>query len=165
MSIVEEFRTIVWAPDYSISNLGRVRSDRYGRILKNTLSTDGYHRVTLIVDKERRQVYVHRLVLEAFVPNTEGKPYCDHIDRIKTNNVVTNLRWCHSSENACNKSLLARNTSGHTGVYRHTTTGKWMAYIRKGGVMSYLGLYDDLEEAAAVRKTAAQQLFGEWAPL
>lgn len=43
--------------------------------------------------KVMKNFYVHRLVAEVFIPNPEGKPIVDHIDRDPKNNSVTNLRW------------------------------------------------------------------------
>lgn len=49
-----------------------------------------------------KNFYVHRLVAEVFIPNPEGKPIVDHIDRNPHNNSVTNLRWATISENRLN---------------------------------------------------------------
>ena len=47
--------------------------------------------------------YIHRLVALAFLPNPEGLPQIDHINREKTDNRVSNLRWCTVRENWANK--------------------------------------------------------------
>lgn len=47
---------------------------------------------------------VHRLVAFTFIPNLNGKPFIDHINRIKTDNRVDNLRWCTCKENNNNTS-------------------------------------------------------------
>ena len=55
-------------------------------------------------DKFVKQVryYVHRLVAETIIPNPNHLPEIDHENRIKTDNRVTNLRWCTRKENLRN---------------------------------------------------------------
>lgn len=63
------------------------------------LSKNGYCVVDLYKNCERKRYYVHRLVAEAFIPNTKNLPCINHKDEIKTNNNVTNLEWCDWSYN------------------------------------------------------------------
>lgn len=98
---------------YEISNLGNVRSkDRLiisinsnsyikrGRELKPKKHKDGYLFVQLTSDKKRSNLYIHRLVAQAFIINPEQKPLVNHIDGNKRNNWVENLEWVTSKENA-----------------------------------------------------------------
>lgn len=85
--------------NYSVSNTGNVRNDETGKILKPIDVGNGYFRVCLYKDKTGKQMSLHRVVAEAFVPNPEGKPEVNHIDGRPGNNAAENLEWCTRSEN------------------------------------------------------------------
>lgn len=89
---------------YQVSNFGRVRSlDRNGKgkgngskgkILKLCLDkSNGYYIVMLYKNGISKKYSVHRLVAEAFIPNPDNLPTVDHINRIRTDNRIENLRW------------------------------------------------------------------------
>jgi len=71
-----------------VSDHGRVELPT-GVITKGFKSAKGYMRV------EIRGVcyFVSRLVCETYVPNIESKPTVDHINRVRDDNRLTNLRW------------------------------------------------------------------------
>ena len=91
---------------YEVSNWGRVKSLNYnhtgkGKILKQQQSMDGYYSVGLSKNGILKRYYVHRLVAEAFLPNSDNLPLINHKDENKTNNNVDNLEWCDAKYN-CN---------------------------------------------------------------
>ena len=56
---------------------------------------DGYKRVTI----NKKEHVVHRLVAETFLERIPGKDYVDHINRLRDDNRVENLRWVTAFEN------------------------------------------------------------------
>lgn len=105
---------------YEISNKSRVKSverqvnHHYGtrivneKILEGYIGKRGYLEITLRKGAIRRRFYIHRLVMEYFVPNPENKPCIDHIDGNKLNNQINNLRWVTYKENTNNPITLKR---------------------------------------------------------
>ena len=91
---------------YQVSNLGRVRSlgnnkRKKDKIRKQIKTCKGYLRVGLHKDGATTWEYVHRLVAQAFIPNTGNLPQVNHKDENKENNCVDNLEWCTNEYN-CN---------------------------------------------------------------
>ena len=91
---------------YQVSNIGRVRNSKTGRILKQWKDRQGYFNVKLYKDSNKKTYKVHRLVALAFIPNTENKPQVDHINTIRHDNRMENLRWATQSENNNNELTL-----------------------------------------------------------
>ena len=96
---------------YEVSDSGKVRSVyRYKRVLKPMISTTGYERVDLFKNKHRKQFSVHRLVAMAFIENPDNKPFVNHKDENKCNNVVDNLEWVTHVENCRYGTAIKRRT-------------------------------------------------------
>ena len=49
--------------------------------------------------KKRKDLYIHRLVAEYFIPNPSHKKYINHKNCIRSDNRVENLEWCTAKEN------------------------------------------------------------------
>lgn len=96
---------------YEVSNLGRIKSlERYVKgvyglrfnkecILKPRVDGNGYLECCLWKNNKQRQLLIHRLVAEAFIPNPDNLPQVNHINEDKTDNRVENLEWCTASYN------------------------------------------------------------------
>ena len=87
---------------YEITTNGTVIRHHKAHIkeLVGAQNSAGYCVVGLSKKGVAIQHLVHRLVAEYFIPNPEGKEMVDHIDEDKTNNSISNLRWCSAKENA-----------------------------------------------------------------
>ena len=66
---------------------------------KNVSSTNGYVYVLLCNKGKCKNVRLHKLVAEAFIPNPYNLPQINHKDGNKQNNKVDNLKWCTCQEN------------------------------------------------------------------
>ncbi len=92
---------------YQVSNLGNIKSLSYNhsgkeRILKPYKKESGYLYIDLFAKGKRKTYRVSRLVALAFIDNPEGKREVDHINTIKDDNRVENLRWVTRKENMAN---------------------------------------------------------------
>ena len=90
----------VWVPAYcnnevEVSNLGRVRDKTDLSLRKGTIQR-GYVSVSI----KDKNYPVHRLVLQSFNPQSNfSELTVDHINGIKTDNRLENLRWATNEEN------------------------------------------------------------------
>lgn len=115
----EEWRPVIgYEGLYEVSNKGRVRSldrMRYDgkrsyavreRVLKQKLNAYGYPVVSLNKSGKSKTATVHRLIANAFLENPEGKRCIDHINGVRDDNRLENLRWATHKENADNMFRL-----------------------------------------------------------
>lgn len=86
-------------PNYEVSDLGEVRNISLGIVLTAYDNGLGYFQVKLRNSTTKATKYVHRLVAEAFLPNTNPKLEVHHKDHDKANNRLENLSWVTKSEN------------------------------------------------------------------
>ena len=92
---------------YQVSNFGRVKGLKRSKIRKLCNDRGGYLCVSLKKQGTVKLCKVHRLVAVAFIPNPENKPQIDHINAIKTDNTIKNLRWVSAKENVRNPLNMA----------------------------------------------------------
>ena len=111
--------------DYQVSKLGRIRSLKRKniKIMNIKINRHGYCTVYLTKNGILKTLTVHRLVAKAFIPNPENKPCIDHINTIRTDNRVENLRWVTHKEN-CNNELTIKKKSDNTKGENNPMYGK-----------------------------------------
>ena len=113
------------------------------------LNPDGY----IYIRYNNRGFLAHRLawyLTYGYFPEND----IDHINNIKTDNRISNLREVSRSCNMQNQKVRSSNTSGITGVCFAKHRGKWRAYIRIQNKLIHLGLYHAKLDAALARFNA-----------
>lgn len=99
-------------PGYFITEDGRVYSKKRDKFLKTRKAKGGYLRVTLSVNCKLITRLVHQLVIEAYGPACPGEGYTvDHINRVRTDNRIENLRWANNIEQQANRTNTRVNYS------------------------------------------------------
>lgn len=124
---------------YAISDHGRVMAlerkiiDSLGisrrmkrKIIRPTLSKNGYHFVGLYKENKGIKVSVHSLVLNHFIGSSPSNIHqCNHKDGVKTNNHYSNLEWVTPKQNVLhsfkvlNKTVLSGNDHPNTKLKDH----------------------------------------------
>jgi hypothetical protein len=99
----EELFPIKGYEDYGITKSGKIWSYpkyfRKGLFLKFS-KRNGYYFLRLTKNKKQKNICIHRLMAETFIPNPENKPCINHKNGIKTDNRIENLEWCTNKENS-----------------------------------------------------------------
>jgi hypothetical protein len=93
----------------------------------------------------------HRVVY-AMQNESWPKGEIDHINGVRSDNRISNLRDVSRFENSHNKTINKNNTSGQMGV--RLAAGLWVAQIHFKGYKVDLGKFYDKDEAIKARKTA-----------
>jgi hypothetical protein len=118
---------------------------------------EGYMMITINGKSYRR----HRLIWAYFYGDPGTNTEIDHINRIKGDDRIENLRLATRQENSYNV-VYSTNKSGHPGVCWHKRDKKWRVSIRVNGVNKHLGYYTQLDDACQAYKTAALKYHGSY---
>ena len=89
----------------------------------------------------------------------------DHINNIRNDNRVGNLREATEKQNSWNRKGNKTSKCEYKGVQKIQNSKKWMARIGKDGIFYRLGSFVSKEEAAIAYNKKALELFGEFAKL
>jgi hypothetical protein len=137
---------IVNYANYTIHPDGTVYSKNYNRCIKTFLNDTGYLRIRLSNEVNKKNILIHRLVAEHYIPNPNNYTQVDHINRIKTDNNVSNLRWVTHRENQHNKV----NNVEHINIHQRLN-GTYRVRIRYQNKRMFDKTFDKLEEAILAR--------------
>jgi len=136
----------------------RNKKTRGSRALKDARSGGKHHSGYYHVRYENKFHMVHRIIWVMVTGKDIPEGYeIDHINHVRDDNRIDNLRMVTVQENRRNQRLTARNTSGCIGVSKYTPRNMWQAQIKVNGKNMHLGFYDEFDDAVSVRKEAEKK--------
>jgi hypothetical protein len=123
------------------------KSNEVGRIA-GTPKNDGYRRVLI----KGKFVFSHQIAWALYYGEIPPKGmHLDHINGVKDDNRIVNLRLCTPAENRRNSKLPINSSTGYLGVYR--SRGRFKALLKN----RHLGMFDTPEEAHEAYKAAVEK--------
>ncbi|CAM6588387.1 HNH endonuclease [Escherichia coli] len=131
-----ERTTLTWNSRFAFKKCSSINSDGYLMIMINGKACPAHRLAWLIVY------------------GTMPDGFIDHINRVRTDNRISNLRLVTHSENMQNRKIQKNNKSGYRGVSWDAKYGKWRARINASGKCINLGYHDTAELAAAAFEAA-----------
>lgn len=146
---------------YLVSNMGRIIGPS-GKLLR-LKHLNGYTRVAYWNGSYVNSALVHRLVAKAFIPNPENKPEVDHINTIRDDNRVENLRWVTTKENLNNpltKKKFSESRKGHF-ESEEWRRNKSLARIGKRYALGYRWTDEQRARISEKRKGVLNAFYGK----
>jgi len=125
---------------------GKVYS-RFGNEIKSKFNT-GYIQMQIYINKKRYDLLGHHFAW--YWVNKECVNCLDHINGIKTDNCISNLRSVTHQQNHMNRTTAK-------GYHWHKSKNKWKASIKLNGKTIHLGLFNTEEDARAAYITAKEK--------
>ena len=145
---------------YNSGNLLWKTNRRKNSIKENSiagnLSKNGYYRTFV----NGKAIYNHRAIF--FMHHGYLPKMLDHINGMKTDNRIENLREATYEQNNANKAMQKNNKSGCRCVFWHKPTSLWVVLIRKNNKQHCFGYYKSYEEACSVANNKRKELHNEF---
>ena len=121
-----------------------------------TPTSEGY----LALQINKKKMYAHRAIW-LHVHGVWPPEEIDHINHIRNDNRLCNLRLANRLENSHNTRKHAKSVSGHKGVAWHSRNKKWQVQMRFCNKTYYIGQFLDLQDASQARFQAETTLYAD----
>ncbi|UYE95795.1 hypothetical protein HAAEEKHM_00075 [Sinorhizobium phage AP-16-3] len=139
------------ASEFKLPRIHLAWNKRFAGKEVGSLLNTGY----LYINLKKQVMLVHRVIfamVHGYWPDQ-----VDHINHVRTDNRLANLREVSGVGNAQNTSLPSDNTSGRIGVYWFKQRGCWYARIKVEDKNHHLGYFAKKEDAIAAREDAERR--------
>lgn len=124
-------------------------------MIAGTVTNRGYRRIKL----EGRQFLAHRLAWALYF-NEQPSSFIDHINGLRDDNRIINLRVVTRSQNNTNSAIRKDSKTGVKGVRFMKRENKYAAIIKVNGRSEYIGYFDLLHDAAIAYANRAKEIHG-----
>lgn len=146
---------------FSYDNGNLIWKIRKGRIAKGSIAGYKQKNGYIYLQLNRKMLRIHRLIFlmhHGYMPKE-----IDHINRIRDDNRIENLREVTRMQNCMNASLRKDNTTNIKGVSYSKRDNMWQAYININQKRIPLGHFKSLFDACCIRKSYENKHFGDYA--
>lgn len=114
---------------------------------------NGYRSISLL-----GKSYPEHRIIWYWVHGSFPKGQIDHINHVRDDNRISNLREVSISENARNRKRNTKSRTGEVGIWYNKRTKKYIAQIRVNGKKVFQKAFDDVDDAIKARKQRAKEL-------
>lgn len=95
------------------------------KVLGKRHDKDGYVTINVRHNKKCLTIKEHRLIAQHYIPNPNNYPQVDHINGIRNDNRVENLRWCSHQQNTNFIRFVNRGSTNHLRISKIKVRGRW----------------------------------------
>lgn len=134
---------LIWKEREPVDRIAKTFNSRFSGKVVGSLATTGYLETAV---KQKRYL-VHRLVFlyhHGYMPE-----FIDHVNGVRTDNRIENLRAATHSQNMMNVKISKNNRSGSLvkGVYKHGKAGRWRVQVMAEGKLHTKAGFPDMTSA------------------
>lgn len=143
---------LTYDPDTGIFVYAKARPKvQVGAIAGHVHKGHGYNQIKI----DGKLYLAHRLAW-LYVYGRWPQEQLDHINRIRTDNRLANLREVTNAQNCQNRPVQRNSTSKCAGVTWNKTLNKWHTRISLNNQRKHIGWFLTFEDAVATRHQAEQ---------
>lgn len=159
---VELSKRVKWVDGlpYWIKNMSS--NARIGQVA-GSINGGGYRIISCSINKFPKNIRASRL--HWFMTYNSLPDNIDHINNIRIDDRIENLRSVTPAQNSMNKTSRPNSKSKYVGVTLNMRENRWVAGINISGKRKHIGYFDNEMDAAKARDIAASKQYGEYANL